>query len=107
MGSGLAKNCQMLANVAGPNAQPSKFFILTFSIITLGFNYMPSDHDLVNFEEDYELNYVLIKVGKRQTQANRTVLVTMGKELKVLLGKRTVTHSEFFEYVKGQLIRLE
>lgn len=68
---------------------------------------MPSDHDLVNFGETYELNYVLIKVGKRQTESNRSKLVTMGDELKSKLNKRTVTHKEFFDYVKTQLSRLE
>jgi len=68
---------------------------------------MPSDHELVNFSQDYELNYVLTKVGKRQTETNRKTLRTMGAELKTKLGKTTVTHKEFFDYVKGQLHRLE
>lgn len=68
---------------------------------------MPSDHELVNFSQDYELDYVLTRVGKRQTASNRTVLRTMGTELKTKLGKTTVTHKEFFEYVKTQLHRLD
>ena len=68
---------------------------------------MPSDHELVNFSEDYELNYVLTKVGKRQTETNRKTLRVMGPELKKKLSKTTVTHKEFFDYVKGQLHRLE
>lgn len=68
---------------------------------------MPSDHDLVNFSETHELNYVLRKVGKSQTEANRSKLVTMGDELKSKLSKRTVNHKEFFDYVNTQLHRLQ
>ncbi|WP_337029508.1 hypothetical protein [Pantoea agglomerans] len=68
---------------------------------------MPSDHELVNFSQDYELDYVLSRVGKSKSGANRTVLRTMGTELKTKLGKTTVTHKEFFEYVKTQLHRLD
>ena len=66
-----------------------------------------SDHDYVNFSQDHELNYVLTRVGKRQTEANRSTLRVMGTELKGVLRKTMVTQKEFFEYVKTQLRRLE
>ena len=65
------------------------------------------DHELVNFSEEYELNYHLKKVNKRQTIANRAELVKMGDELKTSLDKRVLNHGEFHDYVKTQLYRLE
>ncbi|MBU1297079.1 MAG: hypothetical protein KJ609_10870 [Gammaproteobacteria bacterium] len=66
-----------------------------------------SDHDYVNFSEDYELNHRLKAVEKRQTQGNRDILVVMGKELKAALGKTMLLHSEFHPYVVKQKARLE
>jgi len=66
-----------------------------------------SDHDYVNFSQEYELNYVLTRVGKRQTELNRGRLRVMGTELKAKLGVTMVTHKQFFEYVRTQLSRLE
>ncbi|MGL4000197.1 hypothetical protein ACR3LR_10315 [Pantoea eucalypti] len=68
---------------------------------------MPSDHELVNFGETYELNFVLGKVGKRQTESNRAKLVILGSELKTKLNKRTVTHKELYDYVNTKLALLE
>jgi len=66
-----------------------------------------SDHDYVNFSQDYELNYHLKKVNKRETEKNRNTLKTIGSELKVKLGKTRLTHAEFHPYVKNQKDRLE
>lgn len=66
-----------------------------------------SDHDYVNFEQDYELNYHLGKVNKRLTQLNRNILKEMGEELKRKLNKTLLKHYEFHDYVKTQLSRLE
>jgi len=66
-----------------------------------------NDHEYVNFSEDYELNYHLKKVDKRQTQKNRDTLVVMGNELKQKLGKTMLRHDEFHAYVKTQLHRLD
>ncbi|MFT2098387.1 hypothetical protein ACMUMQ_08540 [Marinomonas sp. 2405UD66-6] len=66
-----------------------------------------SDHDYVNFSEDYELNHRLKSVDKRQTQGNRDILVLMGIELKTSLGKVRLLHSEFHPYVVKQKARLE
>lgn len=65
-----------------------------------------SDHEYVNFSEDYELDYHLGKVNKQQTQANRITLRTMGAELKTRLGKTLLTHAEFHNYIQTQLHRL-
>ncbi|MGY3859958.1 hypothetical protein [Aeromonas intestinalis] len=66
-----------------------------------------SDHEYVNFSEDYELNYHLKKVSKAQTEKNRTTLRTMGKELKTMLNKERVTHTEFHSYILKNLSRLD
>ncbi|MEZ1436061.1 hypothetical protein QVM41_07165 [Pseudomonas shirazica] len=65
-----------------------------------------SDHEYVNFSQDYELNYHLEKVGKSKSITNRLTLQTMGNELKTKLNKTYLTHSEFHAYVKPQLSRL-
>ncbi|MDS1785670.1 hypothetical protein [Vibrio parahaemolyticus] len=55
---------------------------------------MAADRDLVNFSEDHELNYCLRSAGKRQTQANRDVLVDLGKQVKQVSGKRVLTQDD-------------
>ena len=65
-----------------------------------------SDHEYVNFSEDYELDYHLRKVNKQQTSDNRATLGTMGAELKARLGKPFLTHAEFHTYILTQLHRL-
>jgi len=66
-----------------------------------------SDHDYVNFSEAHELNYHLKKVDKRETEANREILKTMGDELKKALNKTRLKHSEFHPYVVKNKNRLE
>ena len=66
-----------------------------------------SDHDYVNFSQDYELNYHLKKVNKRETENNRITLKAMGDELKASLSKSRLTHDEFHPYVVSQKDRLE
>jgi hypothetical protein len=65
-----------------------------------------SDHEYVNFSEDYELNYHLRKVGKSESIANRTALRAIGSELKGRLNKTYLTHAEFHSSIKTQLHRL-
>jgi hypothetical protein len=65
-----------------------------------------SDHEYVNFSEDYELNYHLRKVNKQESIANRATLRTMGAELKARLGKTFLTHKEFHAYILTQIHRL-
>ena len=66
-----------------------------------------SDHDYVNFSEDYELNDHLKKAGKRQTERNRAILKVMGDELKKKLDKTRLKHDEFDTYISEQKSRLE
>lgn len=66
-----------------------------------------NDWDYVNFSQDYELNYHLRKVNKRETESNRATLRTMGDELKKLLNKNRLTHSEFSAYINKNLNRLD
>lgn len=65
------------------------------------------DHEYVNFSQDHEMNYILRKFEKRQTEENRAVLRTMGDELKRVLNKVRLTHGEFHPYVGQNLYRLE
>jgi hypothetical protein len=65
-----------------------------------------SDHEYVNFSEDYELNYHLRKVNKQVSVTNRATLRTMGAELKKILNKTFLTHAELHAYIKKQLHRL-
>ncbi len=66
-----------------------------------------SDHDYVNFSEDYELNHHLRKVDKRQTEDNRDTLQVMGRELKANLNQTRLRHDEFHPYVSQQKHRLD
>lgn len=65
-----------------------------------------SDHEYVNFSEDYELNYHLQKVSKQQSIANRSTLCTMGTELKSIVRVTYVTHAQFHAYILKNLHRL-
>lgn len=64
-----------------------------------------SDHDLVNFEQDYELNYILRKYGKQETTENRNILCTYGahckNKFKTTLSNRSITHAEFYSFLKN------
>lgn len=66
-----------------------------------------SDHQYVNFSQDYELNDHLRKAGKKQSIANHATLKMMGSELKAQLGKTMLTHKEFDACIATQLHRLE
>ncbi|WP_372373274.1 hypothetical protein ACDI10_16540 [Vreelandella venusta] len=66
-----------------------------------------NDHDYVNFSEDYELNYVLRKMDKRQTQENRERLNELGQRQKRSTGKPRLQHGEFHQYVRQNLWQLE
>lgn len=62
-----------------------------------------SDHEYVNFSENYELNYHLKKVNKPELMTNRVTLRIMGTELKARLNKAYLTHVEFHVYIQTQL----
>ncbi|MBE2985173.1 hypothetical protein CCAL9344_06805 [Campylobacter sp. RM9344] len=69
---------------------------------------MAKDAELVNFSEDYELNNILAKNGKSQSEVNRKILCELGKECKALLGdKRVLTQEEFGSFLAGHLAKLE
>ena len=59
-----------------------------------------NDHDYVNFSEDYELNYELRQLNKRQTEVNRQRLVELGKRMKASTGKARLQHGEFRQYAR-------
>lgn len=65
-----------------------------------------NDHDYVNFSEEHELNYILRKFEKRQTEDNRKSLVHMGGVMKGSTGKPRLQHGEFHAYVQKNLARL-
>ena len=61
-----------------------------------------SDHEYVNFSEDYELNYHLDLVGKSNSISNRSYLrENTGPRAKKNLNKSMLTHDEFKPYVKS------
>lgn len=61
-----------------------------------------NDHDYVNFSQEHELNYILRKFGKRQTDANRKKLEHLGGYVKQLTGKPRLTHGDFHPHVQQQ-----
>ena len=67
---------------------------------------MAKDAELVNFSEDYELNNILKKHGKSQSEVNRKILCELGKECKEKLGKKILSQDEFGEFVKKNLAKL-
>ena len=68
---------------------------------------MALDKELVNFGEEHELNAILSKFGKSQSQKNRATLGELGKKCKEKLAKRVLTQDEFGEFVKAHLKELE
>ncbi|WP_169754360.1 hypothetical protein [Campylobacter curvus] len=67
---------------------------------------MAKDAELVNFSEEYELNNILKKHGKSQSEANRKILCELGKECKEKLSKKILSQDEFGEFVKKNLAKL-
>ena len=63
---------------------------------------MALDKELVNFGEEHELNAILSKFGKSQSQKSE-----LGKKCKEKLAKRVLTQDEFGEFVKAHLKELE
>ncbi|WP_414499704.1 hypothetical protein [Zymobacter sp. IVIA_12111.31 C1] len=63
---------------------------------------MSFEYQRVNFSENHELNYLLRRIGKRQTQRNRDTVVTLGKSLKKALKVRTLTHQQFIPFLRGK-----
>lgn len=63
---------------------------------------MSFEYKRVNFSENHELNYLLRRINKRQTQGNRDTVVTLGKTLKKMLKVRTLTHQQFIPFLRGK-----
>ena len=63
------------------------------------------DTATVNFGEDHELNYHLKKNNLSQTKDNREVLITLGKEMKVELGKNILTHEDVDAAIEKNVAR--
>lgn len=61
---------------------------------------MNKDYELINFEEDHEMDYILAnKYQKRKTVNNRNLLRVFGKKCKEQLGKKILTHKEFYSFL--------
>lgn len=60
------------------------------------------DHKYVNFSENYELDYVLRKMGYKQTDDNRKWLKSVKNEVLSLTNNNSsrVTHDELFIYLE-------
>ncbi len=68
---------------------------------------MALDKELVNFSEEHELNAILSKFGKSQSQKNRATLGELGKKCKEKLAKKVLTQDEFDGLLQTHQIRLE
>ena len=63
---------------------------------------MSFEYKRVNFGENHELNYLLHRLNKRQTQQNRDTVVVLGKTLKKELKARTLTHQQFIPFLRSK-----
>lgn len=61
---------------------------------------MNRDYDFVNFSQVHELNYILRKYEKKQSEGNRQLLIRFGEECKALLKKTMITHKEFYNFLE-------
>lgn len=58
------------------------------------------DQKYINFSEDYELNYILKRYNKRETNKNRELIRNHGQTCKNSLGKRSITHETFYQFLE-------
>jgi len=64
-----------------------------------------SDWEQLSLQE-YELNYILQKFKKRETERNREILKKWEKSFKASKGGQSTkeyTKEEFYEYIKGKV----
>lgn len=61
---------------------------------------MNRDYDFVNFSQVHELNYILRKYEKKQSEGNRQLLIRFGEECKALLKKTMITRKEFYNFLE-------
>lgn len=60
---------------------------------------MSREQDYINFSQEHELNYILKKYNKQQTEANRKQLIILGEKCKTSLNKTMLTHNEFYAFL--------
>lgn len=65
-----------------------------------------SDHEYINFSQDDELNYILKKYKKKQSQENRSELKKLGDECKKELKARVLKHTEFYPFLDKHVNKL-
>lgn len=62
-----------------------------------------SDYKKINTSEDYELNYILKKFGKRQTEENRIALQEIEKNYINLKKSKPISDKEsFYNYLNNR-----
>lgn len=61
-----------------------------------------ADKDKVNLSEDYELNYILKKHEKRQTEENRKNLIEIAKKMKKETGSKQTDRDELEKVLKNK-----
>lgn len=63
------------------------------------------DGQLVNFSQDYELNYILSDVlGKRETDYNRKKLKEIGDDYKRDKNTTIISHKkDFYDYIRNHI----
>ncbi|MDI2112478.1 hypothetical protein [Commensalibacter nepenthis] len=66
-----------------------------------------SDREYVNFSENHELNHILKKHGKSQSQKDREELKKLGVTAKAKLEKKILKHNDFEPFVKDHLKYLD
>ena len=65
------------------------------------------DHDLVNFSQDYELDYILDRYNKSNSIENRRILLyNTSTRCKAALRVKVVTHAQFYPFVEQDLYLL-
>lgn len=61
-----------------------------------------ADKDKVNLSEEYELNYILKKHEKRQTEENRKKLIEIAKKMKEETGSKQTDRDELEKALKNK-----
>lgn len=59
-----------------------------------------ANRNLISFDQDYEVAYVLRKFGKRITKDNKAIVVSFGKRFKKNKSFKPHNRQSFYEYVK-------
>ena len=62
-----------------------------------------SDWKELSQQQDYELNYILVEHGKRETEENRKILMRIESDFKAIHGgarTKSYTKDEFYSFLK-------